>query len=71
MSNDIFIYYCAVNNNSSGALEGNNSHGVSGNLTNSKSILSKASISAIILTMCICGRIVASNAELSGKLIKS
>lgn len=71
MSNDIFIHCCAVNNNSSGVLEQNNCHGVSGNVTNSKSILSKASISAIILTMCICGRIVASDAELVGKFMKS
>lgn len=64
MSSDIFVHSSNAKYNSSA--EPND---VKGNLSKSRSTLSTTGISIIILTMCMCGRIVTSNAELPGKVV--
>lgn len=71
MSNDIFTHCCYVKYNKSAKLKQKNFHGLNGNIKNLKTILWKRDISIIILTMCLCARILASNAELVGELDNS
>ncbi len=71
MSNNVFLYSnCDTKYSSSIELNRKYCHGFSGNELNSKSTLSRtSSISLLIFTMCICGRIMASNAEMAGKTL--
>lgn len=67
MSNALLLYDYNSKHNSWAELEKKYCRGVSSNVTSSRRTLSKTGIFVIILTMCMCGRIVAYDAELSRK----